>query len=109
MKPASRSPSFIPAAWFVIWCLSIPLQTTAADLAVKVVFSAVSAAACPAEIISVTTPDGNKATAVVRQPPGPGPFPAIVFLHGGLNQRNVDRVKREVPTMPTNSRFLAAG
>src|SRR4051812_49173353 len=69
----------------------------------------VSEEACPANIIEAPTRDGQKATAVVRKPTGRGPFPAVVFLHGGLNRRNVDRVKREVLNLPTNSRFLAAG
>lgn len=51
----------------------------------------------------------KQAAAVIRRPPGKGPFPDIVFLHGGLSQRNVDRVERETPNQPTNSRFLAAG
>jgi dipeptidyl aminopeptidase/acylaminoacyl peptidase len=69
----------------------------------------VSEDACPAKVIEAPTRDGQKATAVVRKPTGRGPFPAVVFLHGGLNRRNVDRVKREAPDLPTNSRFLAAG
>lgn len=69
-----------------------------------VTFPRVSEKACPAEVVRLGT-----ASAVVRKPPGSGPFPAVVFLHGGLNERNVDRVQREAPTMPTNSRFLAAG
>jgi acetyl esterase/lipase len=69
----------------------------------------VSESACPAEIVTVSTTDQHQAAAVVRKPPGKGPFPAIVFLHGGLNERNVSRVKREAAHQPTNSRFLAAG
>jgi dipeptidyl aminopeptidase/acylaminoacyl peptidase len=84
-------------------------QTPKTDSAAKVTYPVVSEKSCPPELISVTAADGHKATAVVRKPPGIGPFPAIVFLHGGLNERNVDRVKREAPTMPTNSRFLAVG
>jgi acetyl esterase/lipase len=76
---------------------------------VAVTRPAVSEEACPIEVISVEARDGHKATALVRKPPGNGPFPAIVFLHGGLNQRNVERVKREAADQPTNSRFLAAG
>jgi dipeptidyl aminopeptidase/acylaminoacyl peptidase len=69
----------------------------------------ISVQACPAESIEALAQDKQTAKAVVRKPPGQGPFPAIVFLHGGLNQRNVDRVKRETPSQVINSRFLAAG
>ena len=91
----------IAAAIAVAVCaISFSRATDAADAT----FPHVSEKACPAEIVALGT-----ASAVVRKPPGSGPFPAVVFLHGGLNQRNVDRVQREVPNMQTNSRFLAAG
>ncbi len=75
----------------------------------EVTWPAISQRTCPVEVIGMPTRDEHIAMAVVRKPPGEGPFPAIVFLHGGLNQRNVNRVKRETPDQPTNSRFLAAG
>jgi len=40
----------------------------------------VSEKACPAEVIEAPTRDGHKATAVIRKPPGEGPFPAVVLL-----------------------------
>ncbi len=69
----------------------------------------VSGKACPLEVISVPTPDKQKATAVVRKPSGKGPFPAIVFLHGGLGQQGEKRLKEEAQSQPTLLRFLAAG
>lgn len=69
----------------------------------------VSEKACPLEVISVLTPDKHKATAVVRKPPGKGPFPAVVFLHGGLGQQGEKRLKEEAQSQPTLLRFLAAG
>ncbi len=69
----------------------------------------VSEKACPLEVISVPTPDKQKATAVVRKPSGKGPFPAIVFLHGGLGQQGEKRLKEEAQSQPTLLRFLAAG
>src|SRR5688572_30472094 len=74
-----------------------------------VTWPAVSEQACPAEVVTAEAKDGHKASAVVRKPPGKGPFPALVILHGGLNERNVERVKREAANQPTASRFLAAG
>jgi dipeptidyl aminopeptidase/acylaminoacyl peptidase len=69
----------------------------------------ISEQVCPAHVVSPEARDGHKAAAVIRIPPGKRPFPALVILHGGLNERNVDRVRREVANQPTNSRFLAAG
>lgn len=69
----------------------------------------VSEKACPVKVISAATQDGHQATAVVRKPPGKGPFPAIVFLHGGLNQLDVQSLTRASLRQPTSPRFLAAG
>ncbi|MDO8542035.1 MAG: alpha/beta fold hydrolase [Opitutaceae bacterium] len=69
----------------------------------------VSEKACPLEVIEVPTADKNKALAVVRKPPGQGPFPAIVFLHGGLGQHDVQELQTESRNQPTRGRFLAAG
>jgi acetyl esterase/lipase len=68
----------------------------------------VSEQACPFEVIKVTAPDGHETDAVVRRPPGAGPFPALIHLHGGLNRQPVDRLKA-LDAEPTPSRFLAAG
>lgn len=69
----------------------------------------VSEKTCPLKVIEAITQDKHKAIAVVRKPPGKGPFPAIVLLHGGLNQRKVDRLKMDSLRQPTSTRFLAAG
>jgi dipeptidyl aminopeptidase/acylaminoacyl peptidase len=70
----------------------------------------VSERACPAEVIAVPTLDGHQATAVVRKPPGRGPFPAVIYLHGGLEPQPVSRLKGQTLTAaPTLPRFLTAG
>ena len=51
---------------------------------------------CPLEIVEATARDGAKAAAVLRKPPGEGPFPAVVFLHGGLNRWPVEKLKASV-------------
>ena len=52
---------------------------------------------------------GARATpAVVRRPDGAGPFPALVYLHGGLQDRPVEQL-REHALGEAPSRFLAAG
>src|SRR5438093_9378880 len=75
----------------------------------RVTFPEVSASACPAETISITGKDGNSIPAVVRKPPGAGPFPAILLLHGGLSPYPVEKLKEEALSRPNYTRFLAAG
>jgi len=69
----------------------------------------VSEKVCPIEILSATSRDGQPATAVVRRPPGKGPFPAVVFLHGGLVPRSIQQLKDDALNGPTHVRFLVAG
>ena len=45
----------------------------------------------------------------MRKPPGDGPFPAVLFLHGGLGQNSMANLRRNALRQPTQSRFLAWG
>ena len=47
--------------------------------------------------------------AAVRKPPGEGPFPAVVFLHGGLGQSSMESLRTNSLRQPTQARFLAWG
>jgi acetyl esterase/lipase len=76
---------------------------------VKLTRPAISAEACPVEIVSAPTSDGQKATIALRKPPVQGPFPAMIHLHGGLSALPVDRLKQELLNGQTHCRFLAAG
>ena len=49
------------------------------------------------------------AYAAVRKPPGAGPFPAIVFMHGGLGRSPVAALRRNAVQQPAQARFLAWG
>jgi dipeptidyl aminopeptidase/acylaminoacyl peptidase len=52
--------------------------------------------------------DGHRGEGFLRKPPGGGPFPAVVFIHGGLNRQTTGQVSRY--TLRANaSRFLEAG
>ena len=62
--------------------------------------------------IVAETRDGRKIHAAVRQPPAEGPFPAIVFIHGGLGQDGpvpFERLKDGLVRNPVYNRFLSAG
>lgn len=72
----------------------------------------VSAASCPVEVITATTRDQHQVKAVVRKPPGKGPFPAAVLVHAGLFSPSLEVLTRDAldaPGAATDSRFLAAG
>jgi dipeptidyl aminopeptidase/acylaminoacyl peptidase len=68
----------------------------------------VSEDACPLLAFSPVAKDGHRGRGFFRKPTGRGPFPAIVFLHGGnteLPSSDLQDIARAV----TPSRFLAAG
>jgi dipeptidyl aminopeptidase/acylaminoacyl peptidase len=75
----------------------------------KATYPQVSETACPVKVVSIPGKAGNEVSAVVRQPPGQGPFPAIVLLHGGLSPYSLSSLKQESLTRPNYTRFLAAG
>lgn len=81
----------------------------AAQPAAKVTYPQVSETACAQKVVSIVGKAGNDIPAVIRQPPGPGPFPAIVLLHGGLRPYALEKLKDEARTRPNYTRFLAAG
>ena len=58
-------------------------------------------------IIEIKT--GETAYAAIRKPPGRGPFPAVVFLHGGLGQSSMASLKSNALRQPAVARFLAWG
>ena len=69
----------------------------------------VSEVACPAEVLAPRGAEGQTLTIVLRQPPGPGPFPTVIRLHGGLGTQPLERLLDESLRGQTHNRFLAAG
>lgn len=63
----------------------------------------------PLERIAVEAAGGEKTIALVRRPPGKGPFPAVVFFHGGLRTMTEEQLRRDALSGPTHTRFLEAG
>ena len=62
----------------------------------------------PLESIAPTASDGSRGEGYLRKPPGPGPFPAVVLIHGGI-VRWPSQQLREYALGTWTSRFLAAG
>lgn len=63
----------------------------------------------PIETLAATAEDGNAMEVLWRKPPGPGPFPAIIFIHGGLAHWEPQRMHNQLVGNPTHTRLLAAG
>jgi dipeptidyl aminopeptidase/acylaminoacyl peptidase len=69
----------------------------------------VSEKACPLETITPVASDGHRGLAVLRKPPGAGPFPVVVWFHGGLMTFALERLQGKARDLATGPRFLAAG
>src|SRR5437868_3003206 len=106
MNTASR---YLAAVLASIACLLTVVAQESTSQKALVTYPQVSEDACPAKIVSISGKAGNQIPAVIRQPPGPGPFPAMVLLHGGLSPYPVEKLKDESLTRPNYTRFLAAG
>lgn len=60
------------------------------------------------EIVS-TAADGVRIEASYRKPPGSGPFPALMVIHGGLSQELAPQRHRQLKLNPVLTRLLHAG
>ena len=63
----------------------------------------------PLRTISPVAADGHRGLAVLRKPPGDGPFPVMVWFHGGITTVPLARLESTARDLATGSRFLAAG
>ncbi len=64
---------------------------------------------CPVKKLAVTAEDGRQVEAAYRMPPGPGPFPAIILIHGGMSMREFDSLAITVRENPVHTRYLTRG
>ena len=88
--------------------LTTPLANGAAQ-SEPITRPVVSEKASPLEPIAPVAKDGYRGQAFLRKPPGDGPFPAVVLVHGGLATMPTDRLREYASTNALPSRFLAAG
>jgi dipeptidyl aminopeptidase/acylaminoacyl peptidase len=101
----------------LIYIATLALATAALMANGTITRPVVSEEVSPLEIIHPQAADGHKTVAVLRKPPGKGPFPALIDLHGGLEEVSLDPPSRGVGgetlrqggKAVTVSRFLAAG
>ena len=84
---------------FVLLLAALPVAAS------DVTFPRISADRIAVETMEVS----DTAYAAVRKPAGAGPFPAIIFLHGGLGQSRMEALQRNAVDSPAQARFLAWG
>ncbi len=62
----------------------------------------------PLRVITPIARDGHRGEGFLRKPPGKGPFPAVLLIHGGLPRRPTEVIRQY--TLSTHpSRFLEVG
>ena len=69
----------------------------------------VSQEVSPVKVVAITAPDGHINEVAVRLPPGEGPFPVVILLHGGVLNRDIDSLIVQSKEGPLSTRLLAAG
>lgn len=97
------------AAGTILYAAHAARAAPASSAPATITYPEVSEAACPVEAITIVGKDGNKVSAFVRTPPGRGPFPAIIILHGGLVPHPLENIRQDALKRPSHTRFLAAG
>jgi dipeptidyl aminopeptidase/acylaminoacyl peptidase len=63
----------------------------------------------PVQSVTVTAQDGNSIEVAVRMPPGDGPFPAVIFIHGGMRESDIDGRMGGAKGGALQTRLLEAG
>ena len=94
---------------FLFTAAGIVIGTRRARAQSAVTRPVVSEKACPLETIAPVAADGHSGLAVLRKPPGAGPFPVVVWFHGGIATVPLARLEATARDLATGSRFLAAG
>lgn len=94
------------SAWYVAILFLVVSVGSAQE---SITWPSVSEQVSPLEELSLRAAEGHTVVAVARRPPGKGPFPAIIYLHGGLATTPMERLKDLALRRPNPSRYLAAG
>jgi dipeptidyl aminopeptidase/acylaminoacyl peptidase len=75
----------------------------------KVAGIPISTDVAPLDKFVAKTEDGQEIRAYLRKPPGDGPFPAIICLHGGVEAVSDGTLQELLRRNPTYTRLLARG
>jgi len=108
---ATRAPSLLPVdrRTFLIATVGIMLRVPLGQAQGQVTQPVLSETDCPLEVITPAAHDGHRGLGVLRKPPGRGPFPAIIYLHGGITTVPIAILRQTAKDGANPSRFLAAG
>src|SRR5262245_35799661 len=100
----------VPMLLLLVGFCFLPPRPAAADDKEKQATTrpVISEEVAPLEAIAPVAKDGHKGEALLRKPPGKGPFPAVVIVHGGITKWPT-AVLKEHALGTWTSRFLAAG
>lgn len=63
----------------------------------------------PVTNVKLKSADGVDLSFAYRKPEGEGPFPAILFFHGGGGYSSMQKLKNNLLTQPIHTRFLDKG
>ena len=63
----------------------------------------------PVQRIAVTASDGVVTEVALRLPPGEGPFPVVILLHGGMSKRGIESLVTQSKEGALATRLLTAG
>ncbi|MDG2166658.1 MAG: hypothetical protein P8L44_01880, partial [Opitutales bacterium] len=69
----------------------------------------ISESISPIKEVKLKSPDGVDLSFAYRKPRGKGPFPTILFFHGGGGQSKLSGLKNNLLTKPIQTRFLQQG
>jgi dipeptidyl aminopeptidase/acylaminoacyl peptidase len=97
----------LTAGSLAVWLLPT-LQAVGQNATESISRPVISEHTSPLEAIVPVANDGHRGTGVLRRPPGAGPFPALLWIHGGLATQS-EATLREYALSPNPSRFLEAG
>jgi acetyl esterase/lipase len=91
------------------WTLILFLVANPASAQGPITRPAIPESVSAVEAITVRAEDEHDVVAVVRKPPGVGPFPAVIAIHGTVPTLSLDALTEQALTNPTFTRLLAAG
>jgi dienelactone hydrolase len=100
--------SRIVGVLLVLAACATPLAQPPATQDATITRPVVAETTSPIETIAPVARDGHRGLGLLRKPPGPGPFPAVVIIHGGLGTAPRPMLDA-IMAGPMASRFLAAG
>lgn len=91
-----------------LFALTLALRGQESDSGETVFRPVISEAVSPVQLIAPVASDGVAGEGFLRKPPGDGPFPAVVLIHGGAPRWPTAQL-REFAVHTHATRFLEAG